>query len=199
MFRRASLALLILLVQGCGKEQSTADFGLELRKPPAWTYVSGGVGGAQGDEVRYDAAALSKAIANHATAPLFALLKRAPPQKGMNPTFGLSLDRDAHTRGQTPLALLELRVKAASENGPFQVTEPVSVTRMAGLAAARAELRAPPQAAEPQTRVRLHLVVIDDVTLLMAATDAVSGDDEASAAFEQILGSVRFPGVRPAR
>ncbi len=193
------VVLAVLLVEACGKEEAAAGFGLELHKPAAWTYVTAGVSGAQGDAVRYDAATLAKAIDSHTSAPLFALLKRAPPQNGMNPTFGINLDRSAATRGQTALALLAVRVARASDKGPFQVAQAAVVSKLAGLDAAQAELRSPEgQAQGAQTRVRLNLVVIGDVTVLLAATDTVSGDNDASAEFQQILDSVRFTGMPPA-
>ena len=193
-----AVVLLTLLLQACGKEQSAADFGLELHKPTGWTYVSGGQSALQGDEVRYSGADLNKAIAGHATAPLFALLKRAPPQKSMNPTFGINLDRATANTGQSPLALLEASVKRASDKGPFLLAQGVTATQLAGLPAAQAELRTPPQGTSAQTRVRLNLVVIGDVTVLLAATDTVSGENDASGEFQQILTSLRFPGAPPA-
>jgi hypothetical protein len=188
------LALLILLLQGCGKEQAAAGFGLELHKPTGWTYVSAGVSGAKDDTVSYDAATLAKAIDSHASAPLFALLKRAPPQHTMNPTFGINLDRSPATLGQTPLALLETRVARATDNGPFVAAQAAAASKLAGLDAAHAELRSPPGKGLV-TRVRLDLVVIGDVTVLLAATDTPSGADDASAEFTQIVESLRLPGA----
>ncbi len=195
------IALLALLNQGCGKDETSAAFGLELTKPAGWTYVSNGVSAAHGEEIDYDEATLGKAIASHTSAPLFAVLKRAPPNASLNPTFGINLERDPKTRGQTALAMLALRVAGASVNGAFKVVEPAVASKLAGLDAAQAELRSNAGSGEdqqPQIRVRLHLLVIDDVTVLMAATDAVSGDNDASSEFQQILDSLRLPGATPA-
>lgn len=186
------------LVQACGTQDEGAGFGLELVKPAGWSYVSGGVNGVQGEAIRYDRSAIAAAISGQHNAPLFALLKRAPPQATFNPTFGINLERDAKARGHSPVELLNARVIEASRHGPFTLIAPAAPTRLAGLPAAQAELRlAQPAAAMPaaQTRVRLHLLVVDDITLLLAETDALSGDNEASAAFEQVRASLRLPGA----
>jgi len=189
-------SLLLLALQGCGKDEPAAGFGLELRKPAGWTYVSAGVSGAHGDDVRYDAATLAKAIATHTSAPLFALLKRAPPQRSLNPTFGINLDRSSGTAGQTALALLTTRVARATDKGPFELAQAATATKLAGLDAAHAELRTP-AGKTVATRVRLDLLVVGDVTVLLAATDAPSGENEASAEFKQIIDSLRLPGETP--
>ena len=188
------IALPILaLLQSCSAQNSDNAFGLELRKPSTWTFVSGGVGAARGDVIDYTSAALAQAIASRTSAPLFALLKRPPPQAGTNPSFGINLHNDAAIRGQTPMALLEAEVARARDSEQFQVTRPVSASKLAGHDAAQAELRS--AADKPAIRVRLHLLVIDDVSLLIAATDTLSGVNAASAEFTQILASLRLPGA----
>lgn len=192
------IALPILaLLQSCSAQNSDNAFGLELRKPSTWTFVSGGVGAARGDVIDYTSAALAQAIASRTSAPLFALLKRPPPQAGTNPSFGINLHNDVAIRGQTPMALLEAEVARARDSEQFQVTRPVSASKLAGHDAAQAELRsaADKPTGNPTVRVRLHLLVIDDVSLLIAATDTVSGVNAASAEFTQILASLRLPGA----
>ena len=194
---RLCAVLLLAIVQGCAKDEADAGFGFELRLPAGWTYISGGVHGATGDTVRYDAAALGQALAQQHAAPLFALLKRAPPQSGLNPTIGVNLERDANARGQSAVALLGTRVDAATRNGPFTLVAAASAAQLAGLPAAQAELHAAPAStAEAGARVRLFLWVIDDVTVLLAATDAVTGMDDTSAELQRTLDSLRLPGAR---
>lgn len=194
-------ATLTLLLVACDNEAPTVGFGLQVQKPAGWTYVSGGPGAARDELVSYDAEAIERALATHAGAPLFALLKRAPPQGDFNPTFGINLERDAGARGKAPLALLHARVAQATAHGAFSVSVAPALTRVAGCVAAHAELRAVPRAdaaAAITARVRLHLLVVDDVIVLAAATDALSAKDDASHEFEAILDSLRLPGAAPA-
>ncbi|MBK6661127.1 MAG: hypothetical protein IPG43_24675 [Proteobacteria bacterium] len=193
-------ATLTLLLVACDNEAPTVGFGLQVQKPAGWTYVSGSPGAARDDRVSYDADAIERALATHAGAPLFALLKRAPPQGDFNPTFGINLERDAGARGKAPLALLRARVAQATAHGAFSVSVAPALTRVAGRVAAHAELRAEPRtdaAAAITARVRLHLMVVDDVIVLAAATDAPSAPDDASHEFEAILDSLRLPGAAP--
>lgn len=185
------------LLQSCGEPKSDISFGLQLRKPSSWTFVSGGVGVARGDVIQYTPAAVAQAIASRTATPLFALLQSPPPQAGMNASFGINLERDAAIRGRTAMALLAAEVARARKSGQFQVTQPVTARTLAGHAAAQAQLRtaADKPAGNPSVRVRLHLLVIDDASLLIAATDAVSGINDASAAFTQILATLRLPGA----
>ena len=187
----------LALLQSCGEHQADHAFGLELRKPSSWTFVSGGVGAAHGDVIDYTSAAVAQAIASPTAAPLFALLKRPPPQVGMNPSFGINLARDASIRGQSPMALLAAEVARASKSGQFLLTQAVTASKLAGHDAAQAELRtaADKLAGNPTVRVRLHLLIVDDVSLLIATTDSASGLDAASAEFTQILASLRLPGA----
>lgn len=190
-------APMFALIPGCSEQKSDDTFGLELRKPSSWTFVSGGVGAAHGDVIDYTPAAVAQAIASRTSAPLFALLKRPPPQAGMNPSFGINLNRDASMRGQTPMALLQAEVIRARQSGRFQITQAVMAGKLAGRDAAQAELRtaADKPTGNPSVRVRLQLSVVDDVSLLIVATDTVSGVNAASAEFTQILASLRLPGA----
>ncbi len=191
-------ATLALFVLGCGEDNSAGRFGFEVVVPAGWTYVSGGVSAVEGAQVRYDEDALERAIDQHAGAPLFALLKRAPPQHAFNPTFGVNLERDVNTRGQSALTVLQARVAQATAHGAFALIAAPAATHLAGLAAASAELRAAPTTGGEQgvnVRVRLHVLVVDDTTLLLAATDAESGADDATAEFRQIIDSLRLPGA----
>lgn len=195
---RRFLAIIVLsmlaLIQSCSEQKPDHAFGLELRKPSSWTFVSGGVGAARGDVISYSPAAVTQAIASRSAAPLFALLKQPPPQVGMNPSLGINLNRAASIRGQSPISLLEAEVTRARDSGQFQITAPVTASTLAGREAAQAELRtaADKPTGNPAVRVRLHLVTVDDVSLLIAATDAVAGVHAASAEFTQILATLQL-------
>jgi hypothetical protein len=193
-----SIVLLVLvLLAGCSQPGTDSAFGLELHKPSGWTYISGdGSSAARGDTIDYSSTQVAQAIASHGAAPLFALLKRPPPQAGINPTFGINLTRDAANRGQSCVALLATVLARASASGQFHIVQAATASTLAAHPGAQAELRtAAPAADGSVTRVRLYLLVIDDVAVLMAATDAVSGADEASGEFTQILASLRLPGA----
>lgn len=186
------------LLTGCSNESSDPAFGLELRKPDGWTYVSSGdASTTRGDIINYSAAQVTQAINNHGAAPLFALLKRPPPQAGLNPSFGINLTRDGANRGQTGVALLATLVARASNTGQFHIVHGASANKLAAHHGAQAELHTVAQqpAGGVATRVQLHLLLIDDVSVLIAATDAVSGADAAAAEFAEILASLRLPGA----
>lgn len=185
----ALLALLLAVLAACGEHGGARGPSLALDIPAGWTYVGAAPGERRGDRLVFDARTMRAALEHRAVAPLFALLKYAPPHAGHNPTFGITAQRQVAGTTANALALLGAEVEQARREAGFALARGVSATRVARREAATALLRAPgPDGVAG--RVRLTLVVVDDIALLITASDAATGVEQADQAFDALLASL---------
>ena len=200
--RRVARYLLLLLIpfavllHTCGEQFDTPrDLpAFSFSRPPSWTYLTETLVKSADGRIRFSAESSADALDRGHTAPLFALVKYAPPHTGLNPMIGVNLAWETADEIPRATALLERSVADVQRraDGRLEVVEGLVATEVAGLPAARVVLatRGAPAPGKIEDKLTVIAVLAGRLSFLIAASGAFDGADAVDQELEAFAASL---------
>jgi len=186
---------LVLMLSMCQRElRVTGDIGaLSFPVPPGWHYVSPTPVRPTDGRVRFSARELEAAIEGGQAAPLFVVTRYPHPHQGLNPTIGINLGYESKPI-PTAASLLERNVAEVQQRSgnALVLLEPMRASAVAGVPAASIALGSQaPATGMPPDRLQVTVVVLERLSMVVAASGAYAGEDAVEDAARAFLAGVR--------